>query len=103
MMIVKHQIRISDETMARLKALAEPFSDREPKDVILRLLDEHERSGRGKPTGRKHGSNGEDRMIPAGFSTKSRVPRERGAIAESAVVKSEPQPWQTFAGRCSCS
>jgi hypothetical protein len=77
-----HQIRISDETMARLKACAEPFTDKEPEDVIRRLLDEQGRNGRAKQTDRKGGLEMEDRMIPLGFSTKSRVPRERGATVE---------------------
>ena len=36
-------IQLSDETLNRLKALAEPFVDREPEDVIRRLLDKNDR------------------------------------------------------------
>lgn len=32
-------ITLSDEVFSRLQALARPFKDREPEDVIRRLLD----------------------------------------------------------------
>jgi hypothetical protein len=80
-----HQIRISDDTMGRLKAYAEPFKDKEPEDVIRRLLDERESSGGGqrRPANRKGRSATEDSMTPLLCpSTKSRVPRERGVTIE---------------------
>jgi hypothetical protein len=37
-------IHLSQETMERLKACAEPFVDRKPEDVIRRLLDQFEKA-----------------------------------------------------------
>ena len=68
-----HQIRVSDDTMNRLKAHAEPFVDKNPEDVIRRLLDEHDNHmSRQKPSSqplRQH------ERTPV-----SRVPRERGTV-----------------------
>ena len=78
-----HQIRISEDTMARLKACAEPFKDRDPEDVIRRLLDERDRNdGHRKQNNRSGESESEDSMTPPGSDTKSRAPRERGATIE---------------------
>jgi hypothetical protein len=80
-----HQIRISDDTMIRLKACAEPFTDKEPEDVIRRLLDEreHKAGSQRKPASHGGRSETEDSMAPQlGPSTKSRVPRERGVTIE---------------------
>jgi hypothetical protein len=79
-----HQVRISDDTMTRLKAYAEPFKDKEPEDVIRRLLDECDRKGSGysKHTNRRNRSETEEVMTQLGSSTKSRAPRERGATIE---------------------
>lgn len=60
------QIRISEETMARLKALAEPFIDKEPEDVVRRLLDRLEHTT--KPSV----------QVPQ----PSRMPRERGVTIQ---------------------
>jgi hypothetical protein len=70
-----HQIRLSEETMNRLKNCAEPFRDKDPEDVIRRLLDAHDCSGQ------KHeGANSSERQLER--SPISRVPRERGAEVE---------------------
>ncbi len=76
-----HKISISDATMARLKACAEPFLDKEPEDVIRRLIDEREDNGgdHQKPTNRRGDFHKEALMA---LDTKSRVPRERGATVE---------------------
>jgi len=72
---MRHQIMVSDETLGRLKLLAEPFVDKEPEDVIRRLLDESESSARnsGVPNVRK-----EVAAVADSRSAESRVPRERG-------------------------
>lgn len=57
----------------RLKKLAEPFVDREPEDVIKRLLDRGELN-----TGAQVGEATRDRKRTERSPT-SRVPRERGA------------------------
>ena len=77
-------IQLSDEILDRLKALAEPFVDKEPEDVIRRLLHNHERAARGLAQGASV-SDSLSEMVSAnlmGRSTKSRVPRERGAEVE---------------------
>jgi hypothetical protein len=81
-----HKVRISDATMTRLKACAEPFLDKEPEDVIRRLLNEHENNGGGQANSRdrSYGAGTEDLMEMDGPKTKSRVPRERGATVEIA-------------------
>ena len=67
-----HQITVSEQVFVRLKNLAEPFVDREPEDVIRRLLDERESRAR----------NGRVEVNSDGISTNSRVPRERGTTVE---------------------
>ena len=77
-------IHLSDEALNRLKALAEPFVDREPEDVIRRLLDKNDRETRsltpftsiGGPLTDMASTNTMER------STESRVPRERGTEVE---------------------
>lgn len=70
---MSHQITVSDQVFVRLKNLAEPFVDREPQDVIRRLLDERESKL----------SNAEVQMKSnQGLSPISRVPRERGTTVE---------------------
>lgn len=71
---MRHQIALSDETLGRLKMLAEPFVDKEPEDVIRRLLDDWEsRSSRSL-----HSERAEGGSTTTGRSAESRVPRERG-------------------------
>jgi hypothetical protein len=70
-----HQITISDEVFARLKTLAEPFVDREPEDVIRRLIDERE-----PRFGDERGQMKSDR--PQGLSPILRAPRQRGTTVE---------------------
>ena len=65
-------ITISDELYARLESLARPFLDREPQDVILRLVE---------------GESTEDAQVkpnhpPRSASKVTRAPRERGAVVE---------------------
>jgi len=74
-------IHLSEETMERLKAYAEPFVDRKPEDVIRRLLDQREEADSGRTKGDiitrlrdKYGLSS-TRHNP----TIYRVPRERGA------------------------
>jgi hypothetical protein len=64
--------------MSRLRACAQPFDDKEPEDVVRRLLDEHERSkGRHAVQQSAHPRRSERSPI-------SRVPRERGTVVEIA-------------------
>src|ERR1700674_2054504 len=64
------QIAVSDDTMNRLKASAEPFVDKCPEDVIRRLFDERgSAEHKQAPSQLLHQS--ERRVV-------SRVPRERG-------------------------
>lgn len=65
-------IRVSGETMERLKACAQPFVDKGPEDVIRRLLKMYESSA-GKASNSSENASGD-----GGRSTGSRVPRERG-------------------------
>ena len=65
-------IAVSDETYARLQDLARPFEDREPEDVIVRLLNGTNPDAP-KPA-RPSGGSGESRI--------TRAPRERGAVVE---------------------
>lgn len=65
-------ISLSDDVYARLEALARPFEDRDPEDVIRRLLD---------------GGSTKDAAKSGDRRTKSepavvRAPRERGAVVE---------------------
>jgi hypothetical protein len=81
-----HAIQLSDETLDRLKALAEPFVDREPEDVIRRLLDSHEQKTRSlaqssSPSPVGSVSDQSDAELVE-RSIQSRVPRERGAEVE---------------------
>ncbi len=77
-----HQITISDELFVRLKDLAEPFVDREPQDVIRRLVDQNGHSLKGgNPTMSLDGREGR--------SPDSRVPRERGATVHIGERKIE--------------
>jgi hypothetical protein len=77
-------IQLSDETLNRLKALAEPFVDLEPEDVIRRLLDKNYRetcsptpfTSIGGPMTDMASTNPMERSI------ESRVPRERGVEVE---------------------
>ncbi|MGH9579438.1 MAG: hypothetical protein ACRD2R_00465 [Terriglobales bacterium] len=73
-----HTIRLSAETMSRLKRCAEPYVDKEPEDTIRRLL-EHFEAGASPDL---H-SLGNDRRQ---HTTKpiTRAPRERGVVAELA-------------------
>ncbi|MEJ1392970.1 MAG: hypothetical protein RPU64_02040 [Candidatus Sedimenticola sp. (ex Thyasira tokunagai)] len=65
-------ISLSDEVFARLEALARPFEDREPEDVIRRLLDGGSATNVAKPGSRSTTSE----------SVVVRAPRERGAVVE---------------------
>jgi hypothetical protein len=65
-------ITISDELYARLEALAQPFVDREPQDVIRRLVE-----------GESTMTSADVTESPSRTETKFfRVPRERGAVVE---------------------
>jgi hypothetical protein len=75
-------IQLSDETLNRLKALAEPFVDREPEDVIRRLLDKHEQVRRNLAPSASLVGSLNDMADLVERSTQSRVPRERGAKVE---------------------
>jgi hypothetical protein len=76
-----HQITVSDEVFERLKRLAEPFVDREPEDVLRRLLDRNESFFAGDGTHDKS-----ETRLPASLqesvSPISRVPRERGTTVQ---------------------
>lgn len=76
---MRHQIMVSEETLTRLKSLAEPFVDREPDDVIRRLLDRNEESVSNVDRPLKSQS-GVSRQFPTNVvrSTAARIPRERG-------------------------
>lgn len=65
-------ISLSDEVYAQLVALARPFEDREPEDVIRRLLDSASTKDVAKP------SNGKT----TAELTVVRAPRERGTVVE---------------------
>jgi hypothetical protein len=71
---MKIQIALSEETMSRLKECAEPFVDKEPEDVIRRLVDEHRNSKSKSPVS-------SDRLRPAA-PPPYRVPRERGVVVQ---------------------
>ncbi len=67
-------IAVTDDLYERLASLARPFLDREPADVIRRLVDkEAGESGRAVPTPATTGHS-------AGLT--HRAPRERGAVVE---------------------
>lgn len=78
-----HRIRISDDTMTRLKECAEPFMDKDPEDVIRRLLDVHERNHRrtARPV-ELRGRAEKEASMSLSDPTSSRAPRERGATVE---------------------
>ena len=65
-------ISLSDEIFARLEALARPFEDREPEDVIRRLLDGGSTKNVAKPGSRR--TTSEPGVV--------RAPRERGTVVE---------------------
>jgi len=65
-------ITLSDEVFARLQALARPFEDREPEDVIRRLLDNVGTKSVAIPTS----------LNATTDSKVVRYPRERGAVVE---------------------
>ena len=65
-------VSLSDEVYARLEALARPFKDREPEDVIRRLLDGETIKDVAKPSDIRATSD------PAVV----RAPRERGTVVE---------------------
>jgi len=70
-----HNVRVSDETMQRLRSCAEPFADKEPEDVIRRLLKFYEGSmQRNRKETIKMRTNKD--------LTRSRVPRERGVTVQ---------------------
>lgn len=71
-------VQISDETLDRLKSVAEPFVDKEPEDVIRRLLDDHALTSadHGRRARRKATSLVVERRL------MRRTPRERGIIVE---------------------
>lgn len=70
-----HQIRVSQDTMSRLKACAEPFVDKDPEDVVRRLLDEHDNLSRMRAP-----SPGP--RYQSGRPSIYRVPRERGTVVQ---------------------
>lgn len=72
---MQHQIRVSDDTMNRLKACAEPFVDKDPEDVVRRLLDEHDSFSR-KRAPSSHP------LLQSARTPISRVPRERGTAVQ---------------------
>lgn len=76
-----HQIKVSDEVFERLRNLAEPFVDREPEDVLRRLLDQNEPALGGDNACRKFEAQ---ILVPIneGLSPISRVPRERGTMVQ---------------------
>lgn len=81
-----HQISVSDVVFERLKRLAEPFIDREPEDVLRRLLDHYE-STLDDPAQSKTAIR-----LPApheNLSPISRAPRERGTIVQIGDKKIE--------------
>lgn len=76
-----HRIAVSDEVFERLKRLAEPFVDREPEDVLRRLLDRNESALAGDKAHDKS-----EARLPAplheSVSPISRVARERGTTVQ---------------------
>jgi len=78
-------ISLSDEVYARLEALARPFEDRDPEDVIRRLLDGGSTEGVGMHGGGS-GLTKDVAMCSGGRTTPGfavvRAPRERGAVVE---------------------
>lgn len=65
-------ISLSDEVYARLEALARPFEDREPEDVIRRLLNGGSTKDVAEPSGGR----------PTSELVVVRAPRERGTVVE---------------------
>jgi len=74
-----HQITVSDEIFERLKRLAEPFVDREPQDVLRRLLDQNE-SARSNNNAHGKFEVGPPVSDHEGLLPISRAPRERGTV-----------------------
>ena len=70
-------ILVSDETYARLQRCVEPFVDKEPEDVIVRLLNDYDEANGSGDSGAssRTESIGEDSLRPS-----DRTPRERGTI-----------------------
>ena len=74
-----HQITVSDEVFERLRKLAEPFVDREPEDVLRRLLDRNESALGGDNAHSKF----EARLpLHESLPPLSRAPRERGTTVQ---------------------
>lgn len=77
-------ISLSEETYARLQKLARPFVDREPEDVIRRLLDGASTKDVAKPS--EGGDSARPTIHAASERTTDtavvRAPRERGTIVE---------------------
>jgi hypothetical protein len=71
-------IVITNETLERIKDLAEPFVDKQPEDVIRRLLNEHGVS----TTKDGHHARKDTRTSAAAQRISRRLPRERGIILE---------------------
>lgn len=66
-------VAISDELYGRLAAIARPFLDKEPADVILRLVNAEEGIDAGASAGGPSTESG---------TLVGRAPRERGAIVD---------------------
>jgi hypothetical protein len=78
-----HKISISDDTLRRLKALAEPFVDHEPEDVIRRLLDQSEQAARTvKSPLHSDGANQNFAATGTEHTPSVRAPRERGVVVQ---------------------
>ncbi|MCH7735857.1 MAG: hypothetical protein IH872_00485 [Chloroflexi bacterium] len=72
-------ILVSDKTYARLQGCVEPFVDKEPEDVIIRLLNDYENAN-GSADFRNSSrteSMGGDSVLP-----RDRNPRERGTTVK---------------------
>jgi len=76
-----HQISISDETLSRLKTIAEPYVDREPEDTIRRLLDLAVNAEGGGEPSTLSGNNGSPSALEQRTPAR-RAPRERGTVVE---------------------
>ena len=76
-----HHIRVSVETFTRLKAVAEPYVDREPEDTIRRLLAlvEDGRVTHDPSTTVVHNDTTQPSVRP---SVVQRAPRERGVVVD---------------------
>jgi hypothetical protein len=71
-----HQITVSDEVFERLRNLAEPFVDREPEDVIRRIV------GLGGVNAHRKFDAQMPVSLREGLSPISRTPRERGTTVQ---------------------